>query len=95
MSQGSESRSGLRIALPDPDENVHHLFFVDPGNEESLVDFLYSLLEIYGEQGEGIAMQILGVEAFTRAVLGALVEEGALVRVGDAEYSLADYPLPQ
>ena len=30
---------GLRIALPDPDENVDHLFFVDPENEESLVDF--------------------------------------------------------
>ena len=88
MSQGSESRSGLRIALPDPDENVHHLFFVDSENEESLVDFLYSLLEIYGEQGEEIAMEILGVEACTRAVLGALVAEGSVVRVGDDEYSL-------
>jgi len=40
--------------------------------------FLHAaLLEIYGEQGEDIAMQILGVEACTRAVLGALVEEGA------------------
>ncbi len=81
---------GLRIALPDPDENVDHLFFVDPENEESLVDFLYSVLEIYGEQGEDIAMEVLGVETFTRAVLGALIEEGKILRVGDDAYRLAD-----
>ncbi len=81
---------GLRIALPVLDENVHRLFFVDPENEESLVDFLYSLLEMYGEQGEDIAMEILGIEAFTRAVLGALVEEGKILRVGNDLYRLAD-----
>jgi hypothetical protein len=81
---------GLRIALPGPDGNVHHLFFVDPENDESLVAFWYSLLEIYDEQGEDIAREILGIEAFTRAVLSALVEEGKVLRVGNDLYRLAD-----
>ncbi len=63
------------------------VFFVDTENEESLVDFLYSLLEIYGDKGENIAALILGKRAFARAVCGSLVKEGELVKVSDDKYT--------
>jgi hypothetical protein len=88
-SRGKAGHTVLRIELPDLyDENVHHVFFVDTENEESLVDFLYSLLEIYGDEGENIAALILDKRALARAVCGGLVREGKLIRVGDGKYAL-------
>jgi len=87
-SRGKAARTVLRIELPDlDDENAHHVFFVDTENEESLVDFWYSLLEIYGDKGENIAALILGKRAFARAVCGSLVKEGELVKVSDDKYT--------
>jgi len=64
------------------------VFFVDTENEESLVDFLYSLLEIYGDKGENIAALILDKKALARAVCGGLVREGKLIKVGGDKYVL-------
>jgi hypothetical protein len=83
--------TGLQITLPDPDENdMLHVFFLDPESEESVVNFLDSLREIYRERGEEIATKILGTKTSARAVCGALVQEGKLVRVGDGVYRLAE-----
>jgi len=87
-SRGKAGRTVLRIELPDlDDENAHHVVFVDTENEESLVDFLYSLLEIYGDEGEEIAARILDAKSLARAVCGALVREGKLVKVSDDKYT--------
>jgi hypothetical protein len=95
MSKDGAGDTVLTIELPDPDhENVRHLVSVDTENEESLVDFLYSLLEIYGDEGEDIAAQILGLKAFTWAIFGGLVREGKLVRVGDRYFLPTDAGLP-
>jgi hypothetical protein len=91
VSEGGTDDRGLQITLPDPDENdVLLVFFVDPEDDDSLVDFLYSLLEIYGDEGEDIAAKVLGPKAFTRAICGGLVREGKLVRVGE-HYRLAEH----
>ena len=84
-SRGKAARTVLRIDLDD--ENAHHVFFVDTENEKSLVDFLYSLREMYGDKGENIAALILGKRAFARAVCGSLVKEGELVKVSDDKYT--------
>jgi hypothetical protein len=90
MSRGGV-KTGVEITLLDPDDNdLLHVFSVDPENEESLVNFLYSLIEIYGDEGEDIAAKILGGKALARAVCGALVQEGKLIRVDDEHYRLAN-----
>jgi hypothetical protein len=64
------------------------VFFVDPEDEGSLVDFLNSLLEIYGDEGEEIAARILDAKSLARAVCGGLVREGKLIKVGGDKYVL-------
>jgi hypothetical protein len=87
-SRGKAGHTMLRIELSDlNDENAYHVFFVDTENEESLVDFLDSLLEIYGDKGEDIAAMILDKKSFARAVCGALVREEELVKASDDKYT--------
>jgi hypothetical protein len=82
---GGADEARLQITLPDPDENdLLLVFFVDPEDEDSLVDFLDSLGEIYGDdKGEDIMAKILGPEVLARAILEALVREGVVERAGD------------
>ena len=92
MSKDGAGDTVLTIELPDPNnEKVRHSVSVDTENEESLVDLLDSLLEIYGDAGEDIAVKILGLKAFIRAILAALVKEGEVVRGADGRYRLAKY----
>ena len=91
-SRSGADDTGLQITLPDPDESdVLLVFFVDPEDEDSLVDFLYSLGEIYGDDEDAeIIAKILGAKASVVAICGALVREGKQVRVGDEHYQLAE-----
>jgi hypothetical protein len=93
MSKHGAGETGMWLELPDPeDENVPLLFFVDPKDEESLTEFWYSLVETYGELGEDIMEEILGAKLLARAVCGALVQEGKLIRIDDEHYRLPDDP---
>ena len=91
-SRSGADDTGLQITLSDPDESdVLLVFFVDTEDEDSLVDFLDSLREIYGDdEAAEIIAKILGVNALARAVCGGLVREGKLIRVGDDKYVLAN-----
>ncbi len=67
--------NGLQIVLPDPDqEDLLHSFSV----ESEIVRLLCSVLE-----HERMAANVVGLEAFARAVCGALVQEQVLKRVDD------------
>src|SRR6266498_877655 len=66
--------NGLQIVLPDPDqEDLLHSFSV----ESEIVRLLCSVLE-----HERMAANVVGLEAFARAVCGALVQQ-VLKRVDD------------
>jgi len=91
MSKDGKRDTGLQITLPDPDDK--NFFFEDPAateKEESLVHFWYSLVELYGEEGEEIAAQLLGKKALSRAICGILVGKGRLIRLGDGVYGVPE-----
>jgi hypothetical protein len=92
VSSRSGSDAERQVTLLDPDENVLLVFFVDPEDYDSLVEFLYSLTEVYGPDHAGdIMAKILGTAALTRAICEAAVMEGLWVRVDDEHYRLADW----
>jgi hypothetical protein len=88
---GAAGCTKLLVTVPDRVEtDLLHSFSVDLENEESVFKFLHSLLELYGERGEGAAAKILRAQAWARAICGALVQQGKLVGVGDGVYRLAE-----
>jgi hypothetical protein len=79
----------LHITVPDPNEDtLLHVFPVDPKREESLVSLWYSLIQLYGEEGEEIAAQTLGAKALPRAICSVLVRKGRLIRLGEEVYRI-------
>ena len=91
MSKDGKRDTGLQITLPDPDDkNLLHVFPVDPEKEESLVHLWYSLVKLYGEEGEEIAARLLGKKALSRAICGILVGKGRLIRLGDGVYGVPE-----
>jgi len=91
MPRGGAGHTKLQIIIPDLDEDdLLHSFSVDLEKEESLIKFLHSLLELYGERGKESAAKVLSAKALARAMCGALVQEGNLVGVGDGVYRLAE-----
>ncbi len=58
-------------------------YFANPEDDESLVDLWSWLLKKFGDEAEEVAARILDRESLARAVIGALVREGMLVRDGD------------
>jgi hypothetical protein len=62
--------TGLQITLLSPYENEKNVllgFFVDPEDDDSLLEFMDSLAYIYCEDCEHIFIEILGTSAFDRA----------------------------